>query len=904
MATTLVRIQLLSKSGSEFATINPVLLNGEMGIADTGSSKPVAKVGDGVRPWTALPELTPWGLFNWDSHITGDWIFDATQFFGFTPAEVLDIKSAPGLWQSDGSDAIHAESRVVIAARNAVPTLVLRHVEGTSYAAPTPIPFDSVLGQVRFVGSRGAGLAPALGALISSRALNVWNAGSSPAYIEVACVPSGSTLEQTVASFAAQPAYNELTIFAQQGRGVSLHLEQFGVARWQLQSAANSANLTWVTFGNTICLTLTPAGALTATNNVRSQTWLQGDTGVGDATLANALTWNAATYLYGSASLKGARNGYVGLALEAPNAPTFMAGSTHCGVFLQTPGRWAWSDDGSVFQVSLPMALPGASLAGAAPALIWNETDVAANNKLWRVAVDNKVQSFQVGTDAGVYATWLQASRTGNVVDAIALTATALTFNGTPVSLVGHTHSGADITSGTIADARLSENVVLTNDPRLSVFTAVKSGIAPQSGGGALNFLRADGAWAAPAGAGGAGTPGTPTAKVGLLPVIGVANTFTPSDSAPALDVAIVPTWIGLHTFSQKIISTVVANSITGAYGLSIDSAAPFWHISETTATADNRRWQFGASAEQLKFSAVNDAGDVHVRWLTVDRTGVTIDQIALNGPVAINGAVQANTACTVNCSANQFGFVVQQPQAGSGANALLHCTNGIDANFDVQISMRGAASKFAKIGTLANVPLVFIENNIEVGRFDSSNFTISTGNLVLGATNGGIRGANGNRGIDFAPSFYGTLRVFALDGGLNGHIGVQLGTALNTTFMGNGTNEGIYIPGDTKWLIYRSSPTTGICGYAMSGPSFTPTSSRTIKRETGAPTNVRDILARLRPILYRLLEGYDVEQLGLIAEEVHEVCPYLSPDGTSVAYDRLAVLLLADWQSRYAHVA
>jgi hypothetical protein len=972
MATTLVRIQLLSKSGAEFATTNPVLLDGELGIADSGSTRPVVKIGDGVRLWTALPELTPWVLLNSDSHVTGDWVFDATQFFGFTPAEVVQIKSPPDvLWQSDGSDAIHAQSRVVITARNTTPTLLLRHTEGTSYAAPTPVPAVGILGQVRFEGSRGAGLAPAMGSRIVARALNDWSAGSSPGYVEVLCVPPGSTTEQAVTTFAAGPAYNEISVRSPQGRGAYLQFYQLNVAQWQIQNAANSPNLAWVTGGSTICLTLTPAGALTATNNVRSQTWLQGDTGVGNATLANALTWNAATYLYGSASLKGARNGFVGLALEVPSAPTFMADSAGCGVYLQTPGRWAWLDNGSVFQVSLPMTLPGASLAGTAPALIWSETDAAADNKLWRVAVNNNAQSFQVGTDAGVYVTWLQASRTGNVLDAIAFSGTALTFNGTQVSLVGHTHDAADVTTGIFAPVRLGTGtpsasrflsgdgawsiiagsnvsgaaltktddtnvtltlggtpasallraasltlgwtgqlavarggsgvgtltgyvkgngtaaftasatipysdlsgapaipavanptakvglvavpgvattsmrsdaappidqaiaptwtgqhafnltptaggaaMVVTTDPRLTVFTAAKSGIAPLSGGGTANYLRADGTWTTPPGTGGA-APGNPTAKVGLVAVPGVEITFMRSDAAPALDVAMAPTWSGLHTFSQKITSTVVAAAGTSTYGLSLESVTPFWHLKQTNAAANNGRWQFGANAEQLLFGALSDNGLTSTNWLTVDRTGIVIDEITLQASVIT-----------------------------------------------------------------------------------------SSGNISFSSTSSGLRGSSGQRILDFAPSYYGTVRVTALDGGLNGFIGVQLGSALNTLFMGNGTLEGIHVTGDSKWLIRRSTATTALCQYTLTSSTFDSSSSRTIKRETGTPTKVQDILKRLRPILYRLLEGYDVEQLGLIAEEVHELCPYLSPDGTTVAYDRLAVLLLADWQSRYAHVA
>jgi len=82
----------------------------------------------------------------------------------------------------------------------------------------------------------------------------------------------------------------------------------------------------------------------------------------------------------------------------------------------------------------------------------------------------------------------------------------------------------------------------------------------------------------------------------------------------------------------------------------------------------------------------------------------------------------------------------------------------------------------------------------------------------------------------------------------------------------------------------------------------FTVSSSRAIKRETGRISRAADVLSRLRPVLYRLLAGDDREQLGLIAEEVHEICPQLS-DGKSVSYDRLALLLLADWQERRAVV-
>jgi hypothetical protein len=44
--------------------------------------------------------------------------------------------------------------------------------------------------------------------------------------------------------------------------------------------------------------------------------------------------------------------------------------------------------------------------------------------------------------------------------------------------------------------------------------------------------------------------PSVPTAKVGLTAIAGSANTYTSSDSAPAIDQSIAPTWTGVQTFN------------------------------------------------------------------------------------------------------------------------------------------------------------------------------------------------------------------------------------------------------------------------------------------------------------------------------------------------------------------
>jgi hypothetical protein len=122
-----------------------------------------------------------------------------------------------------------------------------------------------------------------------------------------------------------------------------------------------------------------------------------------------------------------------------------------------------------------------------------------------------------------------------------------------------------------------------------------------------------------------------------------------------------------------------------------------------------------------------------------------------------------------------------------------------------------------------------------------------------------------------------------------------------------NNQNTGIYRPGPEQLAIATQGvqrlnvrDTDIVASVGVIAPSFTVSSSRSVKRETGKPTRAADILSRLRPVLYRLLAGDDSEQLGLIAEEVHEICPQLS-NGKTVSYDRLALLLLADWHESRA---
>lgn len=91
-------------------------------------------------------------------------------------------------------------------------------------------------------------------------------------------------------------------------------------------------------------------------------------------------------------------------------------------------------------------------------------------------------------------------------------------------------------------------------------------------------------------------------------------------------------TLAGSNTWAAQDIWTAQGTHAIPTMQLSSDR--PILQLNETDAAADNRRWSIEANSEALQLSAANDAGSVASVWLTVNRTGTTIDGI--NFPLGI----------------------------------------------------------------------------------------------------------------------------------------------------------------------------------------------------------------------------------------------------------------------------
>jgi hypothetical protein len=89
---------------------------------------------------------------------------------------------------------------------------------------------------------------------------------------------------------------------------------------------------------------------------------------------------------------------------------------------------------------------------------------------------------------------------------------------------------------------------------------------------------------------------------------------------------------------SQENTFTAVVNS--GASAVTISSAVPGMVWRDTGGAANNQYWRFLVSSEQLLYQISNDAFSSHGTWLTVDRTGTTVDTINLQATnVQANGS-------------------------------------------------------------------------------------------------------------------------------------------------------------------------------------------------------------------------------------------------------------------------
>ena len=212
----------------------------------------------------------------------------------------------------------------------------------------------------------------------------------------------------------------------------------------------------------------------------------------------------------------------------------------------------------------------------------------------------------------------------------------------------------------TLQDLQIQPSAIPSAEITYSVFTSSASGLAPASGGGTVNYLRADGTWATPPGTGGV-TFANPTALVGSTAVNGTLTTVMRSDAAPAIDLTANYTYTGQWTFSRASTTSalnIYANATAWQCVLGFAGTAEFKMDIASSATG------LGVYVSGTKYLAVT-SGNVSVPAGTFSVNGATI-QASTGSP---NGVVTGNPGDMYLNKSGGAGTTLYIKESGSGTN-------------------------------------------------------------------------------------------------------------------------------------------------------------------------------------------------------------------------------------------
>ena len=189
-----------------------------------------------------------------------------------------------------------------------------------------------------------------------------------------------------------------------------------------------------------------------------------------------------------------------------------------------------------------------------------------------------------------------------------------------------------------------------------------------------------------------AGLGANPSATIGLSATNGSASTYLRSDGAPALSQSISPTWSGNHTFAGQLIAA---------------SGTPEIRFDETDAASDNRVWSLFAASEKLRFGAYDNNASAGNDFMTVDRTGTTVDKVTFptegsaafvvgNAGGALNSAraqirtTSAAASLQVSNATSGQATIISSNEGGSGDNQHIVFTEGISSRGSITYNRAG----------------------------------------------------------------------------------------------------------------------------------------------------------------------------------------------------------------------
>jgi hypothetical protein len=230
------------------------------------------------------------------------------------------------------------------------------------------------------------------------------------------------------------------------------------------------------------------------------------------------------------------------------------------------------------------------------------------------------------------------------------------------------------------------------------------------------------------------------------------AGVFAPIYLDPSL-----PNYRILHTDTNDVQISQddgVPASQTNSQRYRLRSSAPELILEETGASTNNGVWRIRASAEQLTVSLGNDAESSFVDAITIDRTGTTVDSIALQATaITLNGSpTQASGSFTGTLTGCVTSPTATVQWRRSGSLVTLTVNAGLTATSNANgMTITGMPVEIRPTQTVTYLTRVTDNGNIGHGVvIVGTGGTLTFGNGITGATftTSGTKGLPGGWGL------------------------------------------------------------------------------------------------------------------------------------------------------------
>ena len=300
--------------------------------------------------------------------------------------------------------------------------------------------------------------------------------------------------------------------------------------------------------------------------------------------LENGTTFNSLTRAQIEAALVAGTNVTITPAGSGATRTLTIAASGGGGVTDGDKGDITVSGGGATWTIDAGAVTVSKMANLAASTILGNNTGAGAAPIALSVAQVKALLAYTPADIGAATAAQANATHTGDATGATALTLATVNSNvgafGSATQVATFTVNAKGLTTAAanvsisipmtaISDSTAAGRAVLgaasatAQTALFDVFTSGAKGLAPASGGGTTNFLRADGTWAAPPGGGGGGSPGGASGEVQFNSggtFAGAADVQIEGGQLrlPAIATPAAPAADGLKLFGRKVAGRVM----------------------------------------------------------------------------------------------------------------------------------------------------------------------------------------------------------------------------------------------------------------------------------------------------------------------------------------------------------